>query len=111
MSNCTCNIVSRSSATVAVSSSNLLITPTDTLSPLNEGKVAIMITNSVPAAGAALPVTITLNGAEVAVYDKYGNVLYGYGIRPLAVMRGYYGNNGADETAHLQLTNYPFFRG
>lgn len=113
--NCNCNntnnnTVAKSNATVAVSSTNLLATPTDTLSPLNEGKVAIRITNSVPANGASLPVTITLNGSAVPVYDKYGNILYGYGIRPYAVMRGYYGNNGASSSAHLQLINYPFYR-
>lgn len=112
---CNCNNnttsdVAKSNATVAVASTNLLATPTDTLSPLNEGRVAIRITNSVPASGASLPVTVMLNGSEVPVYDKYGNILYGYGIRPYAIMKGYYGNNGASSTAHLQLVNYPFYR-
>lgn len=103
--------MSMSNATVAVSETNLLITPANALTPLNEGKVAIRVTNSVPANGMTLPVTITLNGSEVPVFDKYGNILYGYGIRPFAVLKGYFGNNGTGATAHYQLINYPFFRG
>lgn len=106
-----CNNISISNATVAVDSTNLLITPNADLTPLNEGRVAIRIVNSVPAAGMSLPVTITINGADVSVYDKYGNILYGYGLRPYAILKGYYGNNGTGATAHLQLVNFPFFRG
>jgi hypothetical protein len=112
MCNCNCNNNdSYSTANVAVVETSLLITPVNDLSPLNEGRVAIKIINSVPANGMILPVTITLNGENVPVYDKYGNIMYGYGIRPYAVLKGYYGNNGAGATAHLQLINYPFFRG
>jgi hypothetical protein len=113
--NCTCtcscnNNTTVSTANVAVSTSVLLITPTETLSPENESRVAVKIINSVPADGVTLPVEILLNGANVPVYDKFGNVLYGYGIRPNTVLKGFFGNNGAGATAHLQLVNYPFIR-
>lgn len=108
---CNCNNdISRSTATVAVSSTNLLITPTNELTPLNEGRVALMITNSVPADGMSLPVTVTINGSNIPVYDKYGNIIYGYGLKTNVVLKGYFGNNGAEATAHLQLINFPFYR-
>jgi hypothetical protein len=102
--------VLNSDVTASVVSTDLVLTPASALSPINEERLAIRVTNSVPAAGASLPVTITLNGTQVPVYDKFGNVLYGYGLRPYAIMKGYFGNNGADSTAHYQLINYPFIR-
>lgn len=116
MSKCECDCckISKSDATVAtgtVSSNNVLIvTPTETLSPINEERVAVRVTNSVPSSGANLPVYITLNGSNIPVYDKFGNVLYGYGIRPYVILKGYYGNNGSGSTAHFQIINYPFYR-
>jgi hypothetical protein len=117
MSNCNCNCCCEcnsntysSTANVSVSTTVLLITPTETLSPDNESRVSVKIINSVPADGVALPVSIVLNGANVPVYDKFGNILYGYGIRPYTVLKGYFGNNGAGSTAHFQLVNYPFIR-
>jgi hypothetical protein len=99
-----------STANVSVETTTLLITPIDTLTPENESRVAIKIVNSVPATGVALPVNIVFNGANVPVYDKFGNILYGYGIRPNTVLKGYFGNNGSGATAHYQLVNYPFIR-
>jgi hypothetical protein len=117
MSNCNCNCncdcsnqTNISTANVAVSGTTLLITPTETLSPENESRVALRIINSVPATGVALPVEVLLNADNIPVYDKFGNILYGYGIRPNTVLKGYFGNNGSGSTAHLQLVNYPFIR-
>lgn len=96
--------------TVAVSGTNLLLTPDSALSPSNEGRVCFVVTGSVPSAGAALPVVILLGGVQVPVYDKYGNILYGSALRRRVVIKGYFGNNGSGGTAHLQLVNYPFVR-
>lgn len=105
---CKCNeTILTSTATVAVSDTLLLITPDTALSPANEGRVKIKITNSVPAAGAALPVAIVLNGGNVFVFDKFGNSVYGTELFEGMILRGYYGNNGYSATGHYQLIKLP----
>lgn len=94
----------------SVSGTNLLLTPGSALSVENEGRVCFVLTGSVPSAGATLPVVMLVNGVQVPVYDKYGNILYGANLRSRAVIKAYYGTNGSGGTAHLQLVNFPYFR-
>ena len=110
--NCNDNNVLKSDATASISSTNLILTTKDILSPINEGRLAFRLINSVPSSGANLPVLLSINGgtSAIPIYDKYGNIMYGYGIRPYAILKGYYGNNGSGGTAHVQLVNYPFYR-
>ena len=109
--NCKCDIL-KSDATVAVDSGTLVATTQENLNPLNEGRIAFRVINSVPQGGMSLPVAISLDGGttRVSVLDKYGNALYGYGIRPYAVLKGYYGTNGIGGSTHIQLVNYPYYR-
>lgn len=109
MCNCslTPTILSSTAATAINSSSQLQITPSIALSPENEQGIKLLITTSTPADGAALPVYVVLNGAAVAVYDKYGNIVYGNEIYDNQVLKGYYGNNGSGNTAHYQLIRIP----
>lgn len=88
----------------------VVLTPDNTLSPVNESKVSFIPTVAVPVAGMSLPAYIQLNGATVPIYDRFGNIVYGANIRTRYAYRGYYGTNGVGGTAHLQLTNYPIGR-
>jgi hypothetical protein len=102
----TCNIIT---GTVAVDGTNLVITPTVSQSTLeNEDKVCLVITNRVPAAGMTLPVVLLVGTANVPVYDKFGNIVYGASLRTNSLIRGYYGVNGSGGTAHIQVVNQPF---
>jgi hypothetical protein len=96
-----------STADTAVNSTELRITPTNALSPINEQGVKLLINSETPAAGAALPVTVFFNSTAVPVYDKYGNIVYGNQIYKGIVLKGYYGNNGSGNTAHYQLLKLP----
>lgn len=93
--------------TAAVSGTNLLITPSSAVTITDESRVSIVVTGSVPTAGKVLPVTITVGGADIPVYDKYGNILYGTSIKPGCAIRGYYGVNGSGGTAHIIAINLP----
>lgn len=109
MCNCncknTCNIIT---GTAAVVETNLVITPSTAVTPDNEDRLCIVVTNSVTAAGMTLPVLITLGGAQVPVYDKFGNIVYGASLRSNTVIKAYYGVNGSGGTAHVQVVNQPF---
>lgn len=107
--NCNCCSILSSTATVAIDSGNtfILISPSKALSPENEDRVKIKIVNSVPTAGATLPVAITFGSSNVYLYDKYGNAVYGNDLYNGLILRGYYGNNGAGGTAHFQLVGLP----
>lgn len=88
----------------------LVLTPENDLEPVNENKVGFIVTASVPGAGMALPATIVVNGASVPIYDRFGNIVYGSNIRTRFEYKGFYGTNGAGNTAHIQLVNYPLGR-
>lgn len=81
MSNCNCcaqNIILRSMiSTAAVDAGNtyVLLTPDTELSPVNEQKVSLMVNTSIPSGGMILPVYVVMNGANVPMFDKYGNIL------------------------------------
>lgn len=108
---CHCNCkecINIITGTAAVSGTDLVITPTTAISPDNEDKLSIVVTNSITAAGMTLPVLITLGGAQVPVYDKYGNIVYGASLRTNTIIKGYYGVNGSGGTAHVQVVNQPF---
>lgn len=106
MCNCYNNILS-STASTAVETSTLRITPSKALSPENEQGIKILITSSTPAAGAILPVNIMLNQVAVPVYDKFGNIVYGNQIYKGMILKGYFGDNGSGNTAHFQLIKLP----
>lgn len=109
---CCDNRILKSDATVAVVTSNLVMTTSEKLTPINEGRVEFRVTNAVPVAGNTLPLKLSMDSGTttIDVYDKFGNIMYGYGIRPYTILKGYYGTNGASGTAHFIAINYPFMR-
>jgi hypothetical protein len=102
MSNCNCNIL-KSTASSAVSSAVLLLTPTNTLTPTNQTKVKILVSNDTPTDGLSLPVSIVMDGANVPILDKYGNLIYGYKLTKNTVLCGYYGTDGIGNAAHYSV--------
>lgn len=100
-------IILSSTATTEANGTSLVITPNVPLVPENEQGVKILITTATPAAGANLPVVIKFNGADVALLDKYGNIVYGNQIYDNQVLKGYFGNNGINSTQHFQLIRIP----
>lgn len=101
------NVILSSTADTAISGTNLNIVPEKVLSPTNEQGIKLLIKTETPAIAAAYPVTVSLNGEVVPVYDKYGNIVYGNQIYKGLVLKGYFGNNGASNTAHFQLLKLP----
>lgn len=96
-----------STATTAVNDSQLRITPDLTLSPENEQGMKVLITTSTPAEGASMPVVIFVNNKAVPVVDKYGNIIYGTQLYDGIILKGYFGNNGINNTPHYQLLKLP----
>lgn len=92
--------------TITVSATSALLVPDQALSPTNTERVYLRLTTT-PSGTVNVPVTVTLNGADVPVYDKAGNIVYGNQLQYGMLLAGYYGTNGAGGTAHLQLVNFP----
>lgn len=97
-------------AAVNTGGTAVVLTPQNALSPVNQQRLSLSVTVTIPTAGMSLPVNVVMDGANVPVYDKYGNVVYGSDILTGAVMNGYYGTNGSGGTAHVQLVNFPYRR-
>ena len=93
--------------TFAIDTGVLVGTPTTPVTVIDKEKIDLIFAAGVPAGGDALPVNVVINGANVPVYDKYGNVLLGVAIKQRRNLHAYFGTNGA-EGAHLQLTKYPW---
>lgn len=105
-----CGAVTRAVVTsIAADAGNtfLIATPSNTITAVNKEKIDLIFAAGVPSGGDALPVNVVINGANVPVYDKYGNVLLGVAIKQRRNLHAYFGTNGA-EGAHLQLTKYPW---
>lgn len=104
---CCCEYMNNHSTvgTITVAATALLV-PDQALTPTNTERVYLRLTTT-PSGAVNVPVTVTLNGADVPVYDKAGNIVYGNQLQFGMLLAGYYGTNGAGGTAHLQLVNFP----
>lgn len=105
-----CGAVTRAIVTsIAADAGNtfLIATPSNTVTAVNKEKIDLIFTVEAPAGGEAFPVYVVINGANVPVYDKYGNKLLGVSIKTRRNLHAYFGTNGA-AGAHLQLTKFPY---
>lgn len=84
----------------------LIATPDSTLVASDKEKISLIFRAGVPSGSAALPVYVVVNGANVPVYDKYGNKLLGVSVRTRKNLHAYFGTNGA-AGSHIQLTKFP----
>lgn len=106
--NCCCPYMDNYSkvSTATVSTTAVLLTPDQALTPENTERVYLRLATT-PSGATNVPLTVTLNAAAVPVYDRYGNIIYGNQIQYGQLLAGYYGTNGSGGTAHLQLVNFP----
>jgi len=104
-----CGAVTRaiiSSVAIDTGNTYLIATPNNSVTAVDKEKISLVFTAGAPSTGAALPVYVVINGANVPVYDKYGNILLGVSIKTRRNLHAFYGTNGA-AGAHLQLTKFP----
>lgn len=91
---------------VAVSGENLLLTLADNPNGIvSLQRVCFVICQNIPTAGETLPVQVTINGANIPVYNKYSLPVTGSDLRTRRKYRGYYVVNGAD--SYLIVENLP----
>lgn len=85
------------SSTVTVSETNVVITFVDSPTGIeNEKKFCFIICQDIPSDGNALAVQLTVNGAAVPLWDKYGNPVPGCGLTKGQMYTGYFGTGTAN---------------
>lgn len=98
-----CNNLHKTSA-ITTTDTNLVLTfadnPTDII---NEQHFCFIICQDIPATGAALATQLTVNGAAVPLWDKYGNLVPGCGLKKGIIYRGYFGTGTADHVISSML--------
>lgn len=104
-----CNQNSSTVSTVSIGSTALLLTPDVALSPSNYDKVFLRMATGIPG-GETLPVAVVLNGENVNVYDRAGNIVYGNQIVKGLRLNGYFGSNGVGGADHFQVMTLPIQR-
>lgn len=85
----------------------ILGTPNQTVTASDKDRIGLVFTTGVPSGGEGLPLFVTVNGASVPVYDKYGNKIFGACIKTRKLLHAYFGTNGA-AGEHIQLTQFPY---
>lgn len=92
-------------STVAVDSggTNLVLTFSDSPTATNQDRFCFRIAQTIPTAGLALPVQVTVNSAAVPLLDRYGNTVLGASLAQNRLYKGYYGAS----TAHVLTTSLP----
>ena len=108
-----CNCVQRSiirDIAVNTAGTAVILTPENGVNLENEERFSFIVAASVPVAGMSLPAYLVIGGANVPVYDRYGNIIYGANIRTRFGYKTYFGTNGTGGTSHIQVVNYPIGR-
>lgn len=93
--------------TPSVTSTQVILTPANPITRSNKESFCFRLASPIPAAGAALPVVFTINGATVDMLNKYGNTPVGADF-PTCSCRcifAYYGVNGG--IGHVSLPKFP----
>lgn len=92
-------------STVAVDSgsTNLVLTFLDNPVAINQQHFCFRIAQSIPTAGAALPVQVTVNGTAIPLLDRFGNTVIGAQLAQGRVYKGYYGST----TPHVITLSLP----
>lgn len=89
--------------TITVGTSAVALSFTSSPAAADTNRFCFRIQDMIPAAGDALPVTISVNGAAVPLLDKYGNPVTGSGLKKGIPYKGYYGAS----TPHVIVHNIP----
>ena len=90
-------------STINVTATAVTLVPDVAMTLVDKERFGLRLTTA-PTGGATLPVSATINGADVPVLDRYGNIVYGNQLKAGQVIYGYFGSNGSGATAHIIAT-------
>lgn len=91
-------------STINISTTAVVLVPDETMTLVDKERFGLRLTTA-PTGGATLPVAATINGVNVNVFDRYGNIVYGNQLKAGQVIYGYFGTNGLGDTAsHIIAT-------
>ena len=91
-------------STINVSTTAVILVPDETMTLVDKERFGLRLTTA-PTGGLTLPVAVTINGINVNVFDRYGNIVYGNQLKAGQVIYGYFGTNGlGDTTSHIIAT-------
>lgn len=89
---CNCCQYFHKSSTVAIVGSNLVISFADAPTGIvDTTKFCFAILQSIPTGSATLPVVLVINGVNVPMWDKYGDIVLGGTLTTRKCYKGYYG--------------------
>ena len=91
-------------STINVATTAVVLVPDETMTLVDKEKFGLRLTTA-STGDATLPVAATINGINVNVFDRYGNIVYGNQLKAGQVIYGYFGTNGlGDTTSHIIAT-------
>ena len=89
---------------ITVGETNITIAFADSPTGIADtNRFCFRICSSIPASAASLPVVLTINGASVALWNRYGDPITGSGLKNRRLYKGYYGAT----TPHVIVFNTP----
>ena len=102
--NCKCCKHFHKSSTLSVGETNLVISFTDSPTAADKDRFCFVICQPIPESGKTLPVQVVVNGVAVPLWNKYGNLVYGYDLKSRCCYKGFFGTGTAN---HVILNNFP----
>lgn len=104
---CNCCQYFHKSSTVAISGGNVVITLADAPTGIvDTTKFCFVICQSIPTGSSGLPVVLVINGVNVPLWNKYGDIVTGDELKTRCTYKGYYGVQGT--SPHIIAINTPF---
>lgn len=91
---------------VTVGADAVVLDFTKPVNAINRDHVCFKLCQEIPAAGASLPVQVTVNGTAIPLWNKYGNPVLGSQLTRRKYI-GYYGST----TPHVIISNSPTYCG
>jgi hypothetical protein len=88
---------------VTVNATNVVIDFSETVTLNDRERFNFRLCQSIPTAGASLPVVVTVNGETIPLWNKYGNPILSSELRCKRIYRSYYGAT----TPHVIVYNTP----
>ena len=88
---------------VTVGADAVVLAFSTTVSATDKDRFCFRLCDTIPAAGANLPVQVTVNGATIPLWNKYGNPILGSQLQRGKKYVGYYGAT----TPHVIVSNTP----
>lgn len=77
--------------TTVTVATNLELSFTNSPVVTDRERFCFRLRDDIPVTGNALPVTISVNGVQVPVWNKYGNPMLGAELKRCKVFKGWYG--------------------